>query len=551
MGQLQSFLRRSLSTRNYVLLFGVGVLAAVGTGDPDRVRAHSRAAAAAVRAAGDRAGVRRRPTCGGRRRRMPEVNAVERVHFVEYGLIAFLFYRAGLPRRSLGEGGRCRRSVDRDPADAGRVHGRHASTSGCSGSSRSASAKRTTCSSTSRRSCAGCCSRWRCSRRRRSRRGCAQRRGAASACTSAIAWMIFAAFVSQVHLGHIVEIADIGRFKSHYTAQELNDLQGDRAVRWKTQPPMNIQRLSREDQYLDEGLWHVRRRNGAEVDEAWRENLILERFFVPVLDLPTYASPNGNRWPPEQRADFANRAAATRRSSAGPSRIRSSRGPTRRSGPAQWRSPSCCWLCRWDCRAVSEIERAGPPALRTDRSQSDRRRRRWRPATARERHRASRSCTTRSSRDACRDVTVQRVEANPGPGCAHSRRSLPAACDRRRSSRRLVAVRLARRPPREVDPPAIVRRARGNQLVRRRRRERARALLRDPRCGRRRHSGSIQTAATAAGRRPLEEVSSWFVAVLGQDQQRTALEASLIGSAPSVRRRQPATVIRQQSHTAR
>src|SRR5262245_35205887 len=30
MGQLQSFLRRSLSTRNYVLLFGVGVLLAVG-----------------------------------------------------------------------------------------------------------------------------------------------------------------------------------------------------------------------------------------------------------------------------------------------------------------------------------------------------------------------------------------------------------------------------------------------------------------------------------------------------------------------------------------
>ena len=30
MGQLQSFLRRSLSTRAYVLLFGVGVVAAVG-----------------------------------------------------------------------------------------------------------------------------------------------------------------------------------------------------------------------------------------------------------------------------------------------------------------------------------------------------------------------------------------------------------------------------------------------------------------------------------------------------------------------------------------
>ena len=32
-----------------------------------------------------------------------EVNAVERVHFVEYGLIAFLFYRASLPRRALAK----------------------------------------------------------------------------------------------------------------------------------------------------------------------------------------------------------------------------------------------------------------------------------------------------------------------------------------------------------------------------------------------------------------------------------------------------------------
>ena len=46
----------------------------------------------------------------------------------------------------------------------------------------------------------------------------------------------------------------------------------------------------------------------AEVAEAWRENLILERYFAPVLDTPTYASPHGNRWPPEQRADLANRA---------------------------------------------------------------------------------------------------------------------------------------------------------------------------------------------------------------------------------------------------
>ena len=108
-----------------------------------------------------------------------------------------------------------------------------------------------------------------------------------------------------------MDVAGIGRFKSHYTEAELNDLQGHRAALWHTQPPVKVQRLSREDQYLDEGLSHVRRRNGAEANEAWHENLILERFFVPVLDLPTYASPNGNRWPAEQRADLATRAAAT------------------------------------------------------------------------------------------------------------------------------------------------------------------------------------------------------------------------------------------------
>ncbi len=47
-----------------------------------------------------------------------------------------------------------------------------------------------------------------------------------------------------------------------------------------------------------------------EITEAWHENLILERFFAPVLDRPTYVSLNGNRWPPEQRADAAARGAA-------------------------------------------------------------------------------------------------------------------------------------------------------------------------------------------------------------------------------------------------
>jgi hypothetical protein len=66
-------------------------------------------------------------------------------------------------------------------------------------------------------------------------------------------------------------------------------------------------RLSREDQFMDEGLWHVRRRNEAwtanDYEAAWSENRILEKFFAPVLDTPSYAAPQGSRWPDAQRAD--------------------------------------------------------------------------------------------------------------------------------------------------------------------------------------------------------------------------------------------------------
>jgi hypothetical protein len=291
MGQLQRFLRQSLSTRNYVLLFGVGVLVAVGiviVAAFARIRERRAERYALLTIALLFGGVYMWWTGTP----YPEVNAVERVHFVEYGLIAFLFYRA------------CREARDPSililpllaaftvgtfdewmqwfiPYRVGEAHDVFINLAAIICGLLFALALQPPAGFSTRMHAAS----WR-------------RTGVAAA----IVWLIFATFVSQVHLGHAIDAADIGRFKSHYTAAELNDLQGHRAVLWQTQPPINITRLSREDQYLDEGLWHVRRRNAAEVDEAWRENLILERFFVPVLDLPTYASPNGNRWPPEQRA---------------------------------------------------------------------------------------------------------------------------------------------------------------------------------------------------------------------------------------------------------
>ena len=120
-----------------------------------------------------------------------------------------------------------------------------------------------------------------------------------------------AGFISSVHVGYDLIAEGIGRFKSHHTVAELDALQQDRAARWITEPPIGIPRLSREDQYLDEALWHVRERNrlwdAGDVTGAWHENLILERFFVPVLDRPTYVSPEGTRWPPAHRADAESR----------------------------------------------------------------------------------------------------------------------------------------------------------------------------------------------------------------------------------------------------
>ena len=307
MGQLQSFLRRSLSTRTYVLLFGVGVIVAVtvaivlaATRIRERRAQRFGLMAIALLFGGTYMWWTATP--------YPEVNAVERVHFVEYGLIALLFYRASLPRRSPGDG----RAGDPSililpllaaftvgtldewlqwfiPYRVGEAHDVFINLAsivcgllfGLAIFPPPAFAAHLQPSS-----------------------------GRRVGIVSALAWLVFATFVSQVHLGHMNDVAEIGRFKSHYSIAELNALQADRAARWKTAPPIAIRRLSREDQYLDEGLWHVRRRNGAEnVTEAWRENLILERFFVPVLDMPTYGSATGTRWPAEQRADFGARAA--------------------------------------------------------------------------------------------------------------------------------------------------------------------------------------------------------------------------------------------------
>ena len=58
---------------------------------------------------------------------------------------------------------------------------------------------------------------------------------------------------------------------------------------------------------MSEGLLHVQERNrqwdAGNPTAAWFENRILEKYFAPVLDTPSYVSRTGHRWPAAQRAD--------------------------------------------------------------------------------------------------------------------------------------------------------------------------------------------------------------------------------------------------------
>jgi hypothetical protein len=131
---------------------------------------------------------------------------------------------------------------------------------------------------------------------------------------AAIALAALAAFIDTVHIGHEIRDADGRTFRSIYTADELVALSAARRQQWTAHPPLERPaRYSREDQYASEGLWHVQERNTLWSRQTFsaslHENRVLEEFYAPVLDAPSYVSRSGHRWAPEQVAEAVRRSA--------------------------------------------------------------------------------------------------------------------------------------------------------------------------------------------------------------------------------------------------
>jgi hypothetical protein len=231
-----------------------------------------------------------------------EVDTVERFHFVEYGLIALLFYRAFRPAQDF--------SIILLPIVAGLIVGTFEEwlqwfIPGRVGDMRDVflNGAAIVCgllfslgvdppNHFSLKMSPG-------SRRR-------------TGIVAAAATVVFAAFVHTVHLGTEVTDPEAGRFRSRYTAEALLALSRDRDSSWKTNPPIaRPPSLSREDQYFSEGILHAQERNkrwdAKDFATAWFENRILEKYYAAVIDTPSYISKTGLRWPVGQRGDAEQR----------------------------------------------------------------------------------------------------------------------------------------------------------------------------------------------------------------------------------------------------
>ncbi|HSL81317.1 MAG TPA: VanZ family protein [Thermoanaerobaculia bacterium] len=124
------------------------------------------------------------------------------------------------------------------------------------------------------------------------------------------------AFLDAAHLGHEIRDPRAGVFLSWHSPEELLQAAEDRGRRWPVEGPPPARPLALEDYFRTAAGWHVSARNHAatvgDLAKAWRENRILERWYRPFLRL-------GHAWPPEQRSAYREELRARQPWALGPS----------------------------------------------------------------------------------------------------------------------------------------------------------------------------------------------------------------------------------------
>lgn len=114
---------------------------------------------------------------------------------------------------------------------------------------------------------------------------------------AALAVAVLGGFVSVAHLGYEIVDAELGRFRSWHSPAALRAAAVDRAVAWDVpNPPTGREIWALQDPYLEEAARHAQHRNesfqAGNYVLAWHAHRILERYYAPYLDKRL---PNGGR----------------------------------------------------------------------------------------------------------------------------------------------------------------------------------------------------------------------------------------------------------------
>lgn len=118
-----------------------------------------------------------------------------------------------------------------------------------------------------------------------------------------------AAFLQAAHLGHRIVDPELGTLRSFFTSDELDELNERRLEQWGGFLPPPLRALEVEDYFRSEAGWHVLARNRAreagDRELAWREEQILRRYYPTFLDLKRRNGDFYYRLPPEELAALA------------------------------------------------------------------------------------------------------------------------------------------------------------------------------------------------------------------------------------------------------